>query len=112
MNPNNKVQLTGNLGADPEVKTIENGTKRAAFSLAINDNYKNRSGETVSRTEWHNIVAWGKVAEQVETELKKGSFVTIEGRLSSRLVRKDDGESRYYVDIVANEIQLMKKQEA
>ncbi len=112
MHPINKVQLTGNLGADPEVKIIENGNKRVTFSLAINETFKTRDGETNSRTEWHSIVAWGKVAEQAEAELRKGSFVALEGRLSSRVVKKDDGESRYYVDVVANEINVIKKQEA
>lgn len=112
MHPINKVQLTGNLGADPEVKNIENGNKRASFSLAINETFKTRSGETSTKTEWHNIVAWGKVADQVEAELRKGSFVAIDGRLSSRVVKKDDGESRYYVDVVATEVTVIKKQEA
>lgn len=109
MNPINKVQLTGNLGADPEIKTFEGPSKRATFSLATNESYKNREGEQVTRTEWHFVTAWGRLAEKVESELRKGAFVSVEGRLTSRTFKDKEGNTRYFTEVVANDIALNKK---
>ena len=80
MNTNNRVQLTGNLGNNPEIKVFENGNKLAKFSMATKEEYVTKSGDKNSDTQWHFVCAWGKVAEQIETEFKKGSFVSIEGK--------------------------------
>ncbi|RYD70204.1 MAG: single-stranded DNA-binding protein, partial [Sphingobacteriales bacterium] len=77
----NKVQLIGNLGNAPEIRTLESGKKLARFSVATNETYVNAQGEKVKETQWHNLVAWGKVAEIVEKYLTKGSEVVIEGKL-------------------------------
>lgn len=88
----NKVQLIGNLGNDPEIITLENGTKLAKFSIATNESYKNAKGEKVTDTQWHNIVAWGKLAEISEDFLSKGKEVMIEGKLTNRSYETNEGE--------------------
>lgn len=108
MNAINKVQLTGNLGNNPEIKTFENGSKLAKFSMATTEEYTTRGGEKSSNTQWHFVTAWGKIAEQVENELKKGSFASIEGRLVTRNYTDKNGQKKYITEIVANEVTLNK----
>jgi single-strand DNA-binding protein len=106
MNAINKVQLTGNLGNDPEIKTLENGNKLARFSMATKEEYTTRSGEKSSDTQWHFIIAWGKVAEHVEKELQKGSFVSVAGRLATKSYIDKNGQKRYVTEIIANDVIL------
>ena len=106
MNTNNRVQLTGNLGNDPEIKTLEKGGKLARFSMATKEEYTNRQGEKASDTQWHLITAWGRVAERVEHDFKKGSFVSIEGRLVTRNYTDKSGQKRYITEVVANDVVL------
>lgn len=103
----NKVQLIGNLGDDPEIKVLENGTKLAKFSLATNDKYKNAKGEKVEETQWHNLVAWGKVAEIVEQYTSKGKQIAIEGKLQYNTYEDKEGNKRYSAEIKVNEILLL-----
>ncbi len=103
----NKVILIGNLGRDPELRKIANGTSVASFSLATTERYNDKSGERQDHTEWHNIVAWGKLAELVNQYLKKGRSAYIEGRLTTRSWDDKDGNKRYKVEIVANQIQFL-----
>ena len=110
MSPPNNVQLTGNLGNNPEVKIFENGSKVARFSMATKDEYKTRTGEKAEDTQWHFISAWGKMAEQIEAELKKGSFVSVEGRLTTRNYVDKNGQKKYVTEIVANEVTLKQKE--
>lgn len=105
----NKVQLIGNLGNDPEIITLENGNKLAKFSIATNETYKNASGEKVTDTQWHNIVAWGKLAEIAEDFLSKGKEVVIEGRLTNRSYENSEGEKRYITEIRCNELLMLGK---
>lgn len=105
----NKVQLIGNLGQDPEILTMENGNKLAKFSVATNETYKNQKGEKVTDTQWHNVVAWGKIAEIVENFLTKGKEVVIEGKLTSRSYETKEGEKRYVTEIRCNELLLLGK---
>jgi single-strand DNA-binding protein len=100
----NKVQLIGNLGANPEVKTTENGKTLARFSIATTDSYKNAKGEKVDDTHWHQIVAWGKTAELAEKYLQKGSKLSIEGKLTNRSYEDKEGIKRYITEVVANEL--------
>lgn len=109
MNPINKVQLTGNLGNAPEIKSFESGSKLARFSIATKEEYTTRSGEKSSDTQWHNVVAWGKLAEKVETEFQKGSFVSIEGRLVTKSYVDKNGQKKYSTEVVANEVVLNQK---
>lgn len=106
----NKVILIGNLGTDPEVRTLENGTKIARFSLATSEAWKDKAtGEKMEATEWHKIVVWQKKAEYVEKYIKKGSKVYIEGKLKTDEYDDKDGIKRYSTNIIANVIQGLDK---
>jgi len=94
--------LIGNLGKDPEVQVFESGTKKAAFSLATTERYRDRNGVDQSVTEWHNIVVWGPQAEIVEKYLKKGTPVYIEGKIRTREYEGNDGQKRRITEIIAN----------
>ncbi len=103
----NKVQLIGNLGMDPEVKSLDGGKKLAKMSIATNENYKNAKGEKVTETQWHNLVAWGKTAEIIEKFLKKGSEVAIEGKLINRNYTDKEGIKRYVTEIEVSEVLML-----
>jgi single-strand DNA-binding protein len=103
----NKVQLIGNLGLAPEIKNIENGKKIARFSMATNETYRNAKGDKVTETQWHNLIAWGKVAEIAEKYLTKGSEVAIEGKLINRNYVDKDGNKKYFTEIQVNELLLL-----
>ncbi len=103
----NKVHLIGNLGFDPEVREIAQGRKVARLSVATNDSYRNASGERVTDTQWHTVVAWGTTAEAVEKMLRKGSPVALEGRLVHRSYETKDGTKRYITEVVMNDFQLL-----
>ena len=100
----NKVQLIGNLGQDPDVKKIGEDKKVAHLSVATNENYRNAKGEKVTDTQWHNLVAWGKVAEIAEKYLTKGKEVAIEGKLINRSYTDKDGNKKYITEVEVNEI--------
>jgi single-strand DNA-binding protein len=103
----NKVQLIGNVGNEPEVTNLESGKKVAKFSIATNESYKDSNGEKVTNTQWHNIVAWGKIAEIVEKYVGKGKEVALEGKLTSRSYETKEGEKRYVTEVVVDEILLL-----
>lgn len=103
----NKVQLIGNLGKNPEIITLDSGKKLAKFSIATNESYKDSSGEKVTDTQWHNIVAWNKTAEIIEKYLQKGNEVVIEGKLTSRSYETKEGDKRYVTEIVCNELLML-----
>ncbi|WP_166961909.1 single-stranded DNA-binding protein [Yeosuana marina] len=103
----NKVQLIGNVGNEPEITNLESGKKVAKFSIATNEFYKDSKGEKQQDTQWHNIVAWGKIAEIVEKYVGKGKEVALEGKLMSRSYETNEGEKRYVTEVVANEILLL-----
>jgi len=103
----NKVQLIGNVGNEPEITNLESGKKVAKFSIATNESYKDSKGEKVTNTQWHNIVAWGKIAEIVEKYVGKGKEVALEGKLTSRSYETKEGEKRYVTEVVIDEILLL-----
>ncbi len=103
----NKVQLIGNLGNAPEVKTTESGKKLARFSVATNESYRNAKGEKVTETTWHNLVAWGKVADIAEKYLTKGKEVAIEGKLINRSYTDKDGNKKYITEVQVNELLMI-----
>ncbi|MDC7994827.1 single-stranded DNA-binding protein [Altibacter sp. HG106] len=105
----NKVQLIGNLGNDPEIITLDSGKKLAKFSLATNESYKNQQGERVTDTQWHNVVAWGKTADIVESYVTKGKEIAIEGKLTHRSYDDKDGVKRYTTEVVCSELLLLGK---
>ena len=98
----NRVILIGNLGKDPEVKRLENGAVVAKFSVATSENYKDKSGEWQSHTEWHDVVCWRNLAERAEQSLKKGTQVYVEGKLTHRTWKDQDGNNRRTTEIVSN----------
>lgn len=106
----NKVQLIGNLGQDPEVVNLDSGSKLAKFSIATNETYRNTKGEKVTDTQWHNIIAWGKLADVVENFLHKGSEVALEGKLIHRSYETKEGEKRFISEIKCNELLMLGKQ--
>ena len=108
----NKVILIGNVGREPEVRDLESGAKVASFSLATNENYKDKSGEWQQVTEWHNITMWRAQAERAERSLKKGSKVYIEGKLSTRKWQDKDGNDRYTTDVVSNYFRILDRSES
>lgn len=103
----NKVILVGNLGADPEVKHLESGAVVANFSIATSESYKNKAGEKVENTEWHNIVLWRGLAEIAEKYLKKGSSVYIEGKITTEKWEDKDGNNRYTTKILGNNLTML-----
>ncbi len=105
----NKVQLIGNLGQDPEIVALDNGSKLAKFSVATNEIYRNGKGEKVTETQWHQVVAWGKTAEIVESYLHKGSEVAVEGKLMHRSYETKEGTKRYVTEVRCNELLMLGK---
>ena len=103
----NKVILVGNLGKDPEVRHLDNGRAVANFSVATSETYKNRQGERVTTTEWHNVVLWTPLAEIAEKYLKKGSQVYIEGKLTTRSWDDQEGNKRYTTEVVGREMKML-----
>jgi len=103
----NKVQLIGNLGNAPEVKNTEAGKKLVKFSMATNETYYNAKGEKVTETQWHNLIAWGKVADIAEKYLSKGTEVAIEGKLINRNYMDKEGNKKYVTEIQVHELLLL-----
>ena len=103
----NKVQLIGNLGGKPEVKELDGGKKLATFSIATSESYRNAKGEKVTETQWHRVVAWGKVAEIAEKYLDKGKEVALEGKLVNRSYNDKEGNKKYITEVQVNELLLL-----
>lgn len=107
-NLRNSVQLIGHLGKDPEIKTFDTGKKQATMSIATSETYKNKNGEKVEDTQWHNLVIWGKLADVAGQYLKKGSEIAIEGKLVHRSYETSNGEKRYVTEINVNDLVMLK----
>ena len=103
----NKVILIGRLGRDPEVKFTAGGKPVARFSLATDESFKDRTGDQQRRTEWHNVVAWSKLAEICGEYLTKGKLVYIEGRLQTRQWEDREGKKRMTTEIIAREMRML-----
>ncbi|MCV9386941.1 single-stranded DNA-binding protein [Reichenbachiella ulvae] len=104
----NHVQLIGRLGNDPELRNFDSGKQMTTFSLATNESYTNNQGEKVTDTQWHHVVAWGKKAQTINTYLKKGSEVAIQGKLVNRKYEKD-GATKYVTEINLSEVLMLDK---
>lgn len=103
----NNVQLIGNVGQEPTITILESGKKVARLSLATNEHYKNAKGEKQSNTHWHQLVAWGKTADIIDTYVAKGKEVAIKGKLTSRSYGDKDGTKRYVTEVVVGELLLL-----
>jgi single-strand DNA-binding protein len=105
----NKVILVGNVGKDPETRHLEGGNTVSKFSLATSEVYKNKDGEKITNTEWHNIVLWRGLAEIAEKYVKKGSQLYIEGRIRTRSYTDQDNNTRYITEIIGDSMQMLGK---
>jgi single-strand DNA-binding protein len=108
----NKVILIGNLGRDPELKYLEGNVARVNFSLATSDSYKDKNGNRIDQTEWHNIVMWRGLAESAEKYLKKGTQVYVEGKLQTRQWTDKEGHKRSTTEIVAESYVILQRRDA
>jgi len=105
----NKVMLIGRLGRDPEMRYTNSGSAVANFSIATTDTWKDKQGQKQERTEWHNLVAWGRLADFCQNYLKKGKLIYVEGRLQTRDWTDNQNVKHYRTEIVANTINFMEK---
>jgi single-strand DNA-binding protein len=105
----NRVQLIGNLGQDPEITVLEKGNKLARFTIATNETYRNGAGEKVTDTQWHQVVAWGKTADIVESYLNKGKEVAVEGKLIHRQYDNAEGQRKYVTEVRCTELLMLGK---
>ena len=107
----NKVILIGNLGRDPEVRHLEGGSAVGKFPVATNENYRDQAGNWQTKTEWHDVVVWRQLAERAERDLKKGSMVFVEGKLTHRKWQDKEGNNRYTTELVANVVRKLDRSE-
>lgn len=103
----NKVILVGHVGRDPEIRHLDNNLTVARFSLATSESYKNKNGEKITNTDWHNIVVWRGLAEIAEKYVKKGSLICVEGKIRNRSWDDKDGNKRYTTEIDCDNLQLL-----
>jgi len=107
----NKVILVGNVGKDPVVRYFDKGVAKATFPLATSETYTNQQGETITSTEWHNIVLWRALAEVAEKTIKKGAQVYIVGKIKTRSYVDKDGVNKYITEILADTLLLLEKKQ-
>ncbi|SJZ59801.1 single-stranded DNA-binding protein [Sediminibacterium ginsengisoli] len=105
----NKVQLIGNLGQPPDIRLFGEGRKMAIIRIAINETFKDADGEKKTDTQWHNIIAWGKLAEIAEKHLQKGTEIAIEGRLLSKSFVDKNGVKHHTTEVQATELLILSK---
>ncbi len=108
----NKVILIGNLGRDPEIKFLEGNVARTNFSLATTESYKDKNGNKIDQTEWHNIILWRGLAETAEKLLKKGTQVYVEGKIQTRQWTDKEGHKRNTTEIVAESFIILQKKDS
>jgi single-strand DNA-binding protein len=106
-NLRNKVSLIGRLGATPEITTSENGRTFARFSLAVNNSYKDKSGNWIDDTQWHNLQAWGTTADLIKKLLNKGQEIVVDGKIVNRSYETKNGEKRFSTNIEVNEFLII-----
>ncbi|MDQ3193351.1 MAG: single-stranded DNA-binding protein [Bacteroidota bacterium] len=107
----NKVILVGNLGKDPEVRYLDGGIAVAKFPLATSETIKDKNGNKIDQTEWHNVVLWRGLAEIAEKFLKKGATVYIEGKIKSRSWEDKEGNKRYITEVIGDNLTMLNKRE-
>lgn len=107
----NKVILVGNVGKDPVIRYFDKGVAKATFPLATSESYTNQQGETITTTEWHNIVVWRSMAEVVEKTVKKGSQLYVVGKIKTRSYVDKDGNNKYITEILADTFLVLEKKQ-
>jgi single-strand DNA-binding protein len=105
----NKVILAGNVGKDPVVRYFDKGVAKASFPMATSETYTNQQGETITNTEWHNIVLWRELAEVAEKTIKKGAHVYVIGKIKTRSYVDKDGVNKYITEILADTLLPLEK---
>ncbi|MDD4847468.1 MAG: single-stranded DNA-binding protein [Bacteroidales bacterium] len=107
----NKVMLLGNLGKDPDIQVLDSAVKKASFSLATSETYRDKEGARVDKVEWHNIVVWRGLAETAEKYLHKGSKIYLEGKIRTRNYQDQTGATRYITEIVGDSFIMLDRKE-
>jgi single-strand DNA-binding protein len=107
----NKVILIGNLGKDPEMRHLEGGVARVNFSLATTETFKDKSGNRIDQTEWHNIVLWRSLAESAEKLLRKGTQVYLEGKLQTRSWQDKEGNKRQITEVIGESFLILTRKD-
>ncbi len=107
----NKVLLVGNVGKDPVIRYFDKGVAKATFPLATSETYTNQQGETITSTEWHNIVLWRALAEVAEKTVRKGTQVYIVGKIKTRSYVDKDGNNKYITEILADTMMVFEKKQ-
>ena len=105
----NKIELIGNVGQAPEIRTLENGQSVARLSVATNESWKDKNGEWQTKTEWHNVVAWRDLADRVASKIEKGMLVYIEGKMTYRKYQNKDGVDVKSADLVARVVKSLER---
>ncbi|MEO8111997.1 MAG: single-stranded DNA-binding protein [Ginsengibacter sp.] len=105
----NKVILIGNIGKEPEYKTLQDGTPVAKLTIATTESYRLKNGDAQSRTEWHSIIVWRALATFANKYIQKGSLIYIEGKLRSRRYEDKEGHKKYVTEVVADQVLLLEK---
>lgn len=108
-NMKNRVMLIGHVGMDPQLVEFGENKKLVKFSLATSDGYRNNKGEWVNETIWHNIVAWGKLAETLSSKLKKGTELALEGRINNRSYEDKNGQKKYFSEILMSDFLTLRE---
>ena len=103
----NKLTIIGRVGQDPKVHTFESGTKKASFSLATSEKYKDKQGNKVEETEWHNCVIFGKLVEVVEKYVNKGDLLALEGRVKTREYEDKDSNKKYITEVICSTMEML-----
>ncbi len=110
-NLRNQVQLIGRLGAEPEMKTFKSGTHKVSLSIATSETYKNKEGEFITETQWHQVVAWNATASYADKYLNKGTEIMVQGKLTHHSYEDKNGITRYVSEIVADQLLIISKNE-
>jgi len=103
----NRLTLIGRVGQDPKIHKFESGTKKASFSLATSEKYKDKDGNKIEETEWHNCVIFGKLAEVVEKYVNKGDLLALEGRVKTREYEDKDGNKKYITEVICSSMEML-----
>ncbi|HOP12534.1 single-stranded DNA-binding protein [Lentimicrobium sp.] len=111
-NLNNTVQLIGRLGADPEVRTLKGDRRYARLRLATSDTYYNKAGEKVQETQWHNLVAWGGLADVCANHLSKGQEIAVEGKLGYRIYTDKDNNKQFITEVTIHDLLMISSRKA
>ncbi len=107
----NQVQLIGRLGADPEMKEFSNGNSKVSMNIATSETYKNKAGDQITDTQWHNVIAWNGTGKYIKNYISKGTEIIIQGKLTHNSYEDKNGITRYITEIVADQVMILSKKE-